>query len=131
MKYFTPDELLSPDGLKLFNRGIMPLSEAAIHLLEKIREHYNTAFYVNHGWLKLRGFRSPAENFSIYGKHKYTFHYWCAFDVTQDKLTAEEFYWDLRRKKERFHIGGLGLYKSSNFIHIDFRDGHFATWEGR
>lgn len=128
-KYFKPEELLSPDGLRLLQRGVLPISEEAIYRLIDIREFYNTPFYVNHGFLFLRGFRSPREAFKLYGTHKFTFHSWCAFDVTQDKYPIEEFYNSLIENKELFGIGGLGFYPHSNFVHIDFRDGSFATWQ--
>ena len=128
-KYFRPSELLSPDGIALLERGILPISSAAIHKLIRIREFFNTPFYVNHGWLTLRGWRSPAENYSIHKDYRFSFHTWCAFDVTQDELPQEEFYQALKDKKNLFGVGGLGLYKASNFVHIDFRDSSFATWQ--
>ena len=130
-KYFEPHELLSPDGMALYARGVLPIDANAILKLEKIRGDFNTPFFVNHGWLQLRGFRSPRENFSIYKDNRYSFHFWCAFDVTQDKFSPKDFFDLLRNKKEEYGIGGLGLYESSNFVHIDFRKGNFATWLGK
>lgn len=128
-KYFKPEELLSPDGLVLLQRGVLPISEDAIIKLEAIREFYDTPFYVNHGFLHLRGFRSPREAFKLYGTHKFTFHSWCAFDVTQDKMPIDEFYESLKYNHKLFGIGGLGYYPHSNFVHIDFRAGDLVKWQ--
>lgn len=134
-KYFAPKELLSPDGLELFARGIFPLCENKMEQFIAVRQYFGTEFFVNHGWLTKRGWRSPEENRKIYeakgdpNPNKYSFHFWCAFDVTQDKMSAREFFEELKKHRRLFGIGGLGLYEASNFVHIDFADTGFRQWQ--
>jgi uncharacterized protein YcbK (DUF882 family) len=113
---FQPEEVLSPDGLKLVhNQGVFPLQFSALDKLQAFREHLKKPLKINHGNLKKRGWRSVQENYDL-NRYKFSFHVaGIAFDVTVDGVSPEEV------KEEALKIGfsGVGVYNT--FTHIDCR----------
>ena len=120
LKHFRATELLSLDGLTLLKRGITAQSMDALIKLDNFRSHLNTEFNCNHNGLHLRGFRSPSENSTLYnGNNRYSFHFWCAFDITTPNLNI----WDLFQAAIDFEWGGVYIYEVHNFVHMDNRAG--------
>lgn len=133
---FKIEEILSPDQLSLFNRkGVFPYSFRALDKLQAFRRFVDKPFLINHMGLQRRGSRSMREVFSINsdtrGKDRaweYSFHLWCAFDISVDGLSPMELF----EKAIGFgQWGGVGLYNS--FVHCDDRDhfGPVAHWDAR
>lgn len=132
--FFTPEEIFSPDQLELFvNKGVCPYSFRSLDKLHDFRRFVDLPLMVNTPQHRRRGSRSlrevheinldtraPAEEWG------YSFHLWCAFDITCPILDTL----DLYHKALEFKLwGGIGLYP--NFIHCDDRDnltGITTTW---
>lgn len=134
---FRPQEILSTTQLKLFEeRGVIVYSFRALDKLEIFRKRIAVPLLINHGDLHLRGARSLKEVFETNSatrgadeKWGYSFHLWCAFDISSPQLTPIQ----LRQEAIESKLwGGIGLYDS--FVHIDDRD-HFgdtpALWDYR
>lgn len=124
------DELLSPDGLKVFETtNQIPIDFTAALMLEGFRHELGYPLKVNHAGLKLRGFRSFAENQSIKGSAHFSFH--CmgkAFDISCDKMTCVELY----QAALKYGWHGVGIYDT--WVHVDNRislDGKTVTWDSR
>jgi uncharacterized protein YcbK (DUF882 family) len=113
---FEPEEVLSPDGLKLVhNQGVFPLQYQALDKLQSFREHLRKIFIVNTGQHKRRGWRSVKENFDL-NRHNFSFHVaGSAFDVTVEGMTSE----DVAKEAKDFGFTGIGTYNS--FTHLDYR----------
>lgn len=94
----------------------------ALHQLNEFRRAIKKPLLCNFGALKLRGLRSPSEQLQLVrqgltntelsqhvaGK---------AFDLTCTSMTASELF----EAAKIFGFGGVGLYKSKNFVHVDTR----------
>lgn len=117
LKHFDPIEVLSPDGLRMMRRGIIPQLPEALHKLDMFRGWLNAPLICNHQTTQLRGFRSPEENHRIYGDYRYTFHYWCAFDIHSPDISKEELF----RAAIRFSWRGVYYDEKLNFVHVDLR----------
>jgi uncharacterized protein YcbK (DUF882 family) len=113
---FQPEEVLSPDGLKLVhNQGVFPLQYSALDKLQAFREHLDKPFIINSENHKRRGWRSVKENHDI-NRYQFSFHIaGCAFDVSVQDLSPEE----VAKEAEAFGFSGIGIYKT--FTHIDTR----------
>jgi hypothetical protein len=124
--HFKPEELLSPDGLALYAKGIYPLRLQAVLFLNKFRDALGVPLTINSGALKLRGFRSPKEHLKLVeaGVTPNTFSFHCqgiAFDVSSNiyKPTA------LAEKAKAYGWRGIVIYKT--WVHLDLRNGD-AYW---
>lgn len=113
---FEPEEVLSPDGLKLVhNKGVFPMQAYALDKLQDFRAQLGKPVIVNTAKLKRRGWRSPKENAKINGD-KFSFHTaGCAFDITVPEMDTGDVY----DRALEFGFGGVGLY--STWVHIDTR----------
>lgn len=113
---FKPEEVLSPDGLKLVhNQGVFPLQYFALDKLQAFREHLGKPFQINDNVNKRRGWRSVKENYDL-NRYQFSFHVaGCAFDVSVDGLTPEE----VKEAALDFGYTGVGVYKT--FTHLDTR----------
>lgn len=115
---FAPDEVLSPDGLKIYERGVLPLRELALDTLEVFRTELGLPIIINSGPNTLRGFRSPKEHLSLARENQFSFH--CqgvAFDISVRGMGGKELY----EKAIRFGWRGVILYPT--WVHVDLRDG--------
>lgn len=121
---FAPHEVLSPDGMALYERGIFVLRTSALDFLQMFRNHIDVRLVVNNSANLHRGWRSPQENLEIYdGDNRFSFHTaGVAFDVSSPDLTPLE----LMRRAKSFGWVGIGLY--ATFLHLDQRDGEHAFW---
>lgn len=132
---FKPDEVLSPDGLKFFNKGNLKLQGFALDNLQEFRKYLNLGIIVNSGNNRHRGYRSEKENKNLKGAVPNSTHtQGIAFDTTPSGAGLFSFYvtaltWSwLRLKlkkdsKKNVELGfrGFGIYKNSNFCHFDCR----------
>lgn len=116
---FSPEEILSPEGLRLwYNRGILQISTDSLDKLQKLRSELNMPLLVNHGGLRLRGWRSPEENKSIAGSAKYSAHILGrAFDISCRDLGLEV----VEEKALEVGFTWTKIYHSQGFIHIEDR----------
>lgn len=133
---FKIEEILGPDQLDLFKRkGVFPYSFRALDKLQAFRESFGMPFIINHGDQMLRGARSMtnvwAINAQTRGKPRaweYSFHLWCAFDISVNGIAPEQLY---KAALNFGQWGGVGLYNT--FVHCDDRD-YFtfpASWDAR
>ena len=79
----------------------------------------------------LSSYRSPDYNKAVGGVSSSQHLEFTALDITFDGISPQRVYDRLLewRKAGKF-TGGLGLYPSSGFVHIDTR-GRNATWKGK
>lgn len=114
--YFAPAEVLSPEGLSQLNKNNLMIQPEALDLLQHFRSVIGKAFFINHGDLHFRGYRSPEENSRV-GGAKFSRHIQgIAFDITIKDMTVSQ----AAQAAEAF--GWFVLpYHEKNFIHIDSR----------
>jgi len=116
-RYFTPEEVLSPDGLEQYARGILLISPTLLDHLEALRSKLKHPLRVNHNGLKFRGYRSPHENYSIVGGEKYSYHMQgLAADISCYQVSQEQFLGAIRSLGA---FRGIGIYDT--FVHVDIR----------
>jgi uncharacterized protein YcbK (DUF882 family) len=79
----------------------------------------------------LSSYRSPAYNKAVGGAALSQHLEFTALDIAFDGVSPQQVYDRLIewRKSGKF-IGGIGLYPSSGFVHIDTR-GRNSTWKGK
>lgn len=128
---FKPQEVLSPDGLKLLEKGIFPLRFSALDKLQAFASVLKKPVLVNHGNATRRGFRSIKDEIELNKElgrpvEQYSMH--CAgiaFDLTVIGLTPEQLF------KEALFFGwvGVGIYDWG--CHVDDRDGNPGNWDER
>lgn len=113
---FKPEEVLSPDGLKLVhNQGVFPLQFSALDKLQGFREHLKKPFIINSDSHKRRGWRSTKENYLI-NRFQFSFHVaGCAFDISVEGISPEE----VAAEALKFGYTGIGTYDT--FTHLDTR----------
>jgi uncharacterized protein YcbK (DUF882 family) len=128
-RYFTPEEVLSPDGLEQYSRGILLISPDLLDSLEALRTKLKHPLRVNHNGLHFRGYRSPHENYSIVGGEKYSYHMQgLAADVSCYQVPMETLIGTIRSMGK---FRGIGVYNT--FVHIDMRHsltGAEVLWKG-
>lgn len=94
--------------------------------LQDFRSFLDREFLVNHGSLRLRGWRSLRENEKIGGK---LFHpFGVAADITVIGMDSEAVF----RAAKEFGFHGVGLYDT--FVHVDMRprlNDEVVTWDYR
>lgn len=114
---FSPEEVLSPMGLQMFDKNILLIQPHAMDKLQEFRIKLNTNLLINHAHLKLRGYRHPSENAKA-GGEEFSFHMLgLAFDLTAPSLSTFE----LKELAKDFGWHGVGYYPSKNFVHVDLR----------
>jgi len=125
---FKPEEVLSPEGLKMLSSGILLIQLELLDKLELFRQQLGQPLLVNHNGLQYRGYRSPHENYNIVKGEKYSFHMQgLAADISCPKMRIS----DLRNKAMSFGFHAVGYYPNRLFIHVDLRprlDNHQVTW---
>lgn len=126
-KDFEPEEVLSPGGMILYRRGVLPLQEVALDGLQRLRDEVGVIL-VNNGGKLYRGFRTPEEQVNVYlskGREavSWGFHVaGAAFDVNAPDVSFDR----LIEVARRLGFRGIGRYPG--FVHIDFRGGDLAEW---
>lgn len=116
-KYFTPEELLSPDGLRAYDRGILVIQPILLHTLEYFRAEVGHPLIVNgHGHLH-RGYRSFKENLRV-GGEEFSYHMQgLAADISCKEISVQELY----MKALSYSFTGIGCYPGRGFVHCDVR----------
>lgn len=113
---FTPSEVLSPDGKKLlFTKGDLVIQPRLLDKLQVLRAHVDKPILVNHGSLKFRGYRSPAENQTIGGASQSYHTQGLAVDVTIEGMHPR----DVAQVARMIGFTGIGIYET--FTHLDVR----------
>ena len=130
--FFTKEELLSPDGLALLERGINPMDDRTLFYLSELRKTLDTPVLVNHSDLTLRGWRSPQENEGIYlGKgvspaNRMSSHIaGKAVDISVPGMSIQSLL-DTIRGRDGWK--GVGIYTWG--LHIDTWGDSPRTWNG-
>ena len=114
--HFRPEELLSPESVSHPH----VLDRAAVSKLNEFRERINAPLLVNHGGLKLRGYRSPREHAQLLHREpnagELSMH--CAgkaFDISCAKFSPVE----LAEFAKEFGWSAIGI--GETFVHVDDR----------
>lgn len=100
---------------------IILINPYLIELLEKIRAHFGKSLHIN------SGYRTPPYNRKIGGVGKSSHMFGNAADFRIDGVKPIEICTWLNT----FHTGGIGLYVTKNFTHVDVRNvvgSTKATW---
>jgi N-acetylmuramoyl-L-alanine amidase len=102
-------------------KNIVPV----LRIVDELRESYGRPCRI------LSSYRSPEYNKVVGGAQFSQHKEFSALDITFDGLSTQRVYERLIawRKAGKF-VGGLGLYPTSGFIHIDTR-GRNSTWKGK
>lgn len=146
-KYFSPEEVLSPDGLYMYkHRNTIKLQGFALDNLESLREYVSNPIMCNHAGLKRRGWRSHKENKAIKGVPNSPHVQGIAFDLScYDtglvrflELVIAHTKREIDNNIGNLHRGvrGLGIYPSKNFLHVDYRtlpakyENYMVVWNG-
>lgn len=111
--YFEPEELLSPDGMVLFNQGHMVMNWEFIRMFVAFRMLMDTPFSVNYAGLTKRGWRSPKESVKLGGRPYHPMGVAC--DTTAKGMDSL----GLAAAAQEFGFPGVGIYDT--FVHIDNR----------
>lgn len=111
--YFKPEEVLSPDCLALFYRGIITINLDFLDMVQGFRKYLDKPFIINNLEHRFRGTRSPKESMTLGGR---PFHpMGVAVDLTVKGLAPEIVAFEAKK----FGFRGIGLYDT--FTHIDMR----------
>ena len=96
----------------------------ALRIVDELRDSFGRSCTI------LSSYRSPGYNRAVGGASSSQHLEFTALDITFDGISPQRVYDRLLewRKAGKF-TGGLGLYPSSGFVHIDTR-GRNATWRG-
>lgn len=117
-KDFQPYEVLSPDGLEQFVKGVLLIHPMVLDRLEKLRALIQHPIIINTKELLYRGYRSPKENYEIVKGSRYSFHMQgLAVDISVVDLDFEI----LKNAVLDSDWHGVGLYPTRKFIHCDLR----------
>lgn len=128
-KYFTPEEVLSPIGLKRFkDTGLLLTQPILLDKLTELRERLEKPLLINHGGHWLRGYRSCEENMKVDGSLQSLHIQGLAADVTVTNLSLL----DLADGAIITGFTGIGMYLSRGFVHMDLRTNLYqkvTRWE--
>lgn len=120
-KNFEPHEVLSPQGLKLFNNtGIILVRPEVLDFAQKFRDKFGET-YINHKGHNYRGFRTFEENLAVYKRlglspKKFSMHtFGLAIDISCDNASPEQ----IADYAKKHGASGVGIYPT--FCHVDFR----------
>jgi N-acetylmuramoyl-L-alanine amidase len=102
-------------------KNIVPV----LRVVDELRESYGRPCRI------LSSYRSPAYNKAVGGAPLSQHKEFSALDIAFDGVSPQRVYERLLewRQQGKFS-GGLGLYPSSGFVHIDTR-GRNSTWKGK
>ncbi len=106
-------------------KHLWPNIVPVLRIADDLRAHFGKPCRI------LSSYRSPAYNKAVGGAPLSQHLRFNALDITIDGISPQRVYDKLLewRREGRF-TGGLGLYPSSGFVHIDTR-GTNAAWRGR
>jgi len=121
LKHFTPDELLSPDGMRELARGNLMLNWESAKLYDGLRSRINAPLICNFGQHRRRAYRSIAENQAVFGGIYSRHVQGIAFDSHSPDANPLE----LAVEAILHGFSAVGVYKT--FTHKDTR--HSLTGE--
>jgi zinc D-Ala-D-Ala carboxypeptidase len=124
---FAPVEVLSKAGMSQFLVGNLMIQVCALDFLQAFRDKVKLPIVCNTATMPRRGYRSQNENQDVGGCLLGRHTQGIAFDISCAALSLDEFY----RAAIEFGWGGIGIYPSRNFIHVDCRailNGKQITW---
>jgi hypothetical protein len=127
-QYFKPVEVLSPAGLREYQHGNLLVQPFALDMLSNFRRALGVPLICNTKDHKRRGYRSVAENADCGGALFSRHSQGIAFDISCTRLSLQQIY----DAAIRFGWGGVGLYVSAGFIHVDARailNGNPILWQ--
>jgi uncharacterized protein YcbK (DUF882 family) len=106
---------------RLLWKNIVP----ALRIVDELRDSFGKSCTI------LSSYRSPDYNKAVGGASSSQHLEFTALDIAFDGISPQRVYDRLLewRKAGKF-TGGLGIYPSSGFVHIDTR-GRNATWKGK
>ena len=106
---------------RLLWKNIVP----ALRIVDELRDSFGKSCTI------LSSYRSPDYNKAVGGASSSQHLEFTALDIAFDGISPQRVYDRLLewRKAGKF-TGGLGIYPSSSFVHIDTR-GRNATWKGK
>jgi hypothetical protein len=131
--HFAPEEMLSPGGMQLFKKNIIPFDPVVLLKVEQLRADLNRAvqqsaieakeeikIIINHGSDNLRGYVTPAE--WIHKRHKkegqsFSYHLWCAADISSPQVPPRTLFQFAKM------IPFWGCIGYSWGVHVDMRRG--------
>jgi len=123
---FTPAEVLSPNGLQMLEKqNTLLFSPLMLTCLQQFRQQLQQPILINHAGLKLRGYRSCAENAGT-GKPFSMHLLGIAADCSVAGLSTAEL---AEKAKKSGLFTGIGIYKT--FVHLDIRcitDDRIREW---
>jgi hypothetical protein len=126
---FRPAEVLSPQGLHVYrNEGLLLFSPLMLACLQAFRNQLDKPILINYDNLRLRGYRSCAENRNAGGKAFSLHLQGLAADCTVPGLTSSEL---VEKAINSKLFNGIGQYET--FVHLDCRhitDDKVRRWEG-
>ncbi len=124
---FSPGEVLSPSGEQQWEDDNLLVMPFAMDMLQGFRERLRVPRLVNTDRLHYRGYRTPFENDAIDGAPFSRHVQGIAFDITVPSLPLDHVF----HEALAFGFGGVGLYSSNNFVHVDCRykvNGRAKQW---
>lgn len=113
--YFEPEELLSEDGMKIFDKGYLVMQPTFLLKLNAFREKLGVPIRVNSGVHRRRGWRSSAENLKPPCTGKPFHPMGLAADCTAKNIDQPT----LAAEAKLFGFHGILIYDT--FTHIDLR----------
>jgi uncharacterized protein YcbK (DUF882 family) len=116
-QYFKPVEVLSAAGLREYKNGNLLIQPFALDMLNNFRRSLGVPVICNTKDHTRRGYRSAAENADC-GGAQFTRHVQgIAFDIVVPTLSLQQ----VKDAAIRFGWGGIGVYLSAGFVHLDAR----------
>lgn len=115
---FTPEQVLSPDGLEIFKRrNVFKLQAFAMDFLQDYRLVVDLPFLCNHAGQRRRGWRSTRENGLVGGVPDSPHMQGIAFDLNCRELKLQEFF----IKSIKYGWSCVIIYPTKQFLHHDQR----------
>lgn len=115
---FTPEQVLSPDGLEIFKRrNVFKLQAFAMDFLQEYRLSLDLPLLCNHAGHRRRGWRSTRENGLVEGVPDSPHMQGIAFDLNCRDLNLQDFF----IRSIKFGWSCVIVYPKRGFLHHDQR----------
>ena len=115
--HFSPEEVLSPDGLKQLKLGFLMINPMILDKVEELRECFGPLKCNFDGHVH-RGYRSAKENALIPGAEEFSYH---VQGLAMDLTSISKPLVDLHQAAMTLGFHGIGYYPDRNFVHVDLR----------
>jgi zinc D-Ala-D-Ala carboxypeptidase len=120
--HFKPTEVLGKAGLNQYMLGNLMIQPRAMDFLEEFRASIGKPIIVN------SGYRTQAENRDCGGSILSRHVQGIAFDIRVAELSTDQLF----RAAKAFGWGGIGMYLTRGFVHVDCRavmNGQPVEWQ--